>query len=113
MHGVADYLYAPLTFAAPQVAGFNDEDKAVTICRVVGAGLMASTVLTRAEWGVCKILPFKAHLALDVAVSLFALAAPWLFGFSNNTKARNTFVAMGAVGAVVTSLTQPEEMNEF
>ena len=110
MHGVADYLYAPLTFAAPKVAGFEDEDKAVTICQVVGAGLMASTLLTKAEWGVCKVLPFKAHLALDVAVSLFSLAAPWLFGFAKNAKARNTFIAMGTVGAIVTSLTEPKEM---
>ena len=110
MHGVADYLYAPLTFTAPQMAGFDDEEKATTICQVVGAGLMASTVLTRAEWGVYKVLPFKAHLAIDVVASSLALAAPWLFGFANNAKARNTFIAMGTVGAIVTALTKTEEM---
>lgn len=110
MHGVADYAYAPLMFAAPQIMGFEDEQKAQTVCRVVGVGVLGATMLTRAEWGVYKVLPFKAHLALDVAVSLFSLAAPWIFGFTNNTNARNTFIAMGAVGGVVTALSQPEEM---
>jgi len=112
MHGVADYGYAPLMFAAPEIAGFTDEKKAVMISRIIGGKVLASTLLTKAEWGVYKVIPFKVHLALDVAVSLFSLAAPWIFGFANNAKARNTFLAMGAVGAVVTSLTEPREMNE-
>lgn len=111
MHGVADYAYAPLMFAAPEISGFIDEDKAVTVSRIVGGGVLAATMLTKAEWGVYKLLPFKTHLALDVAVSLFSFAAPWIFGFSNNKRARNTYLAMGAIGAVVTSLTQPYEMG--
>lgn len=110
MHGVADYLYAPLTFTAPQLVGFEDEDNAVAACQALGAGVMATTMLTRAEWGLCKIIPFKVHLGLDVAVSLFTLAAPWIFGFSKNTKARNTFLVMATVGSVVTALSKPEEM---
>jgi hypothetical protein len=110
MHGIADYVYAPLTFSAPKIVGFEDEKNAEVLCQVIGAKVLASTMLTRAEWGVLKVVPFKAHLALDVVVSLFSFAAPWLFGFAKNTKARNTFLAMGAVGAVVTALTEPEEM---
>ncbi len=113
MHGVADYAYGPMVLAAPKIAGFEDEDKAVLISQIIGGGVIASTVLTKAEWGLVKVIPFKAHLALDVAVSLFSLVAPWLFGFANNAKARNTFLAMGTIGAVVTSLTQPEEMDEL
>lgn len=113
MHGVADYLYAPLVFAAPTLAGFEEEEQAATACHLIGGGVMASTTLTKAEWGLCRVLPFKAHLALDVAVSLFSLAAPWIFGFSGNAKARNTFIAMGTVGGIVTALTEPEEMFEL
>ena len=113
MHGVADYGYAPMMFAAPEISGFTGEEKAVKLSRIIGAGVLASTMLTKAEWGVYKVLPFKAHLALDVAVSVFTFAAPWLFGFSGNKKARNTFLAMAAIGTVVTSLTKPNEMNEI
>lgn len=113
MHGIADYAYASLMFTAPQIVKFEDEEKAKRVCQVVGAGVMVATMLTKAEWGLAKVIPFKTHLFLDVAVSLFSLAAPWIFGFANNAKARNTFLAMGTVGAVVTSLTKPEEMDEL
>lgn len=113
VHGIADYLYAPLTIAAPKLLDFEDEDKASMLCQVVGGGVLASTMMTKAEWGMVRLIPFKAHLALDVAVSLFTLAAPWLFGFSKNNRARNTFLAMGGVGAIVTGLTRPEEMEEI
>jgi hypothetical protein len=113
LHGIADYLYAPLTIAAPKLASFENEDKAGMLCQVLGGGVLASTLLTRAEWGMIRLIPFKAHLALDVAVSLFTLAAPWIFGFSKNTRARNTFLAMGGVGAVVTALTRQEEIGEL
>lgn len=113
MHGAADYVYGPMILAAPMVAGFKDEEKAALITQIIGGGVIASTIMTKAEWGLVKVIPFKAHLALDVAVSLFTLAAPWLFGFANNAKARNTFLAMGTIGTVVTALTQAEEMDEL
>jgi hypothetical protein len=113
MHGIADYAYAPLMFTAPQILKFEDEKQADRVCRAVGAGVLVATMLTKAEWGLAKVIPFKAHLALDAAVSVFTLAAPWLFGFENNAKARNTFLAMAAVGVVVTSLTKREEMNQL
>jgi hypothetical protein len=110
VHGIADYAYAPLVFAASKIVGFEENKQAVTLCKAIGAGVLASTISTKAEWGIVRLVPFKAHIALDVAVSLFSLAAPWIFGFAKNEKARNTFIAMGAVGAVVTSLTRVEEM---
>lgn len=58
-----------------------------------------------------RIMPYKAHLAADTAVGLFALAAPWLFGFSHNERARNAFLVMGAFGIAAGSLSQPEEMT--
>jgi hypothetical protein len=33
-------------------------------------------------------------------------AAPWAFGFARDRKARGFFLAMAAISAVVTSLTQ-------
>jgi hypothetical protein len=32
-----------------------------------------------AEWGVVKVLPYKAHLAIDAVTGVAALAAPWMF----------------------------------
>ena len=72
--------------------------------------MLLSTLFTRAEWGVVPVIPFKAHLAMDAAASALAVAAPWLFGFADDERARNTFVAVGLAGLVVGALTRPAEM---
>ena len=110
MHGIADYAYAPLVYAAPNLAGFTHIKAATQLCRIIGVSTLASTVMTRAEWGLVRVIPFKTHLLLDVGVSVLSLAAPFLFHFAGSKKARNTFLLMGAVGAIVTSLTQRKEL---
>jgi hypothetical protein len=114
LHGVADYLYVPTVAAAPDLFGFAHNQKAARICRVVSGGVLASTLLTRAEWGVLKLMPYKVHLLLDFAAGLGAMGMPWLAGFARDRRARNTFLAIGAisVGASLLSgvFSQPEEM---
>ncbi len=112
MHGVADYSYIPAITAAPELFGFKEEKTASTLCRVLGSNIFLTSILTRAEWGVVKVLPFKAHLGLDVAAGLFTASAPWLFGFSNNAKARTAFLAFGLTTLLAAGLTEPSELGE-
>lgn len=113
MHGlVTDYPYVAFVSTAPETIGFNEEKTAAALCRVMSVGILLSSLLTRAEWGLLPAISFKAHLALDVANGLFALGAPWLFGFSDNERARNTFLAMGAVGIFAGTMSQPKEMED-
>ncbi|WP_181307098.1 hypothetical protein [Rufibacter sp. XAAS-G3-1] len=111
MHGVADVAYIPAVASAPETVGFTEEETATTLCRAIAGGTLVSALVTKAEWGAVQVMPYKAHLAIDFATSVFALAAPWMFGFSQNMKARNTFLAMGLVGLVVGALSRPEEMS--
>jgi hypothetical protein len=105
-HGAIDYAYAALVPFLPQLVGFDDEEKADILCKVLGGGAFTYTGLTKAEWGLIKVLPFKAHLVVDTSVSILAIAAPWLLGFANNKRARNTVIAIGAVGLVASLLTK-------
>lgn len=109
-HGFADYAYAPTAAASPELFGFSDQKTASTLARVIGGGVLLSTLLTRAEWGVVKVMPFKAHLALDVVAGALTMTAPWLFGFANHKKARNAFLALGGTSLVAGLITQPEEL---
>ncbi|RNI22008.1 hypothetical protein [Rufibacter latericius] len=111
MHGIAEVAYIPAVAAAPESVGFTEEETATTLCRAIAGGTLVSALVTKAEWGAVQVMPYKAHLAIDFATSIFSLAAPWMFGFSQNTKARNTFVTMGLVGLVVGTLSRPEEMD--
>ena len=111
MHGLAEAGYIPAVASAPESVGFTEQETATTLCRAIGGMALVSALVTKAEWGVVQAVPYKVHLGIDAATSLFALAAPWLFGFSRHEKARNTFLAMGMTGLVVGALSRPEEMD--
>jgi hypothetical protein len=109
-HGIADYTYVPSVLSAPNLARFTDDTTPARLSRAFGATSLVNTLFTRAEWGLVKVMPFKAHLAVDAVSGVAALAAPWLFGFAKDRRARNAFLAMGLTTLVVTLLSRPEEM---
>jgi hypothetical protein len=111
-HGFADYSYVPLVAAAPALAGFTHEKTAATLCYVLSGSVLASSLFTRAEWGLVRVIPFKAHLAFDALGAVTTLAAPWLFGFAKNRKARNAFLVIGTINLLAGLLTKPEEMPQ-
>jgi len=111
-HGVMDYGYAAMVSGSPEMIGFRDEETATALCRLVGSGVLLSSLMTRYELGLVRVIPFKAHLAADVAVGLATLGAPFLFGFSHNKKARNFFVGLGAFSVLAGLLTESEEMDK-
>jgi hypothetical protein len=112
LHGAIDYAYAALVPFIPEIAGFSEEEKANLLCKVLGGGALAYTALTKAEWGLIKVLPFKTHLIVDASVSLLAIGAPWLLGFSGNKKARNAVMAIGAAGLLASLLTENKNMKK-
>ena len=111
-HGFTDYSYVPLVSSAPHLVGFTENKTAATLCYVLSSTILASSLVTRAEWGVFKVMPYRAHLVLDTVGGLAALTAPWLFGFAKDRKARNTFLAAGLFGLMAGLLSKPEEMPQ-
>jgi hypothetical protein len=109
-HAFTDYSYVPLVASAPDLVGFKDEKAATTLCHVLSSTVLLSSLFTRAEWGPIRVMPYKAHLAIDTLGGLTALTAPWVFGFADNKKARTTFLVMGVFGLMAGLLSKPEEM---
>jgi hypothetical protein len=109
-HGAIDYAFGAIVAALPELAGFKEEKSAATLCRVLAGGALAYSLLTKAEWGAVKVIPFKTHLLIDFTTGLLTLGAPWILGFANNTKARNAVLAVGAMSLMASSLTEQEEM---
>ncbi|TVT40249.1 hypothetical protein FNT36_12240 [Hymenobacter setariae] len=112
-HGFTDYSYIPLVSSAPHLVGFSENKTATTLCYVLSSSILASSLVTRAEWGIFKVMPYKAHLVFDTLGGLTALTAPWLFGFAKDRKARNTFIAAGIFGLMAGLLSKPEEMPKY
>lgn len=77
---------------------------------MTGTVALLSGLTTKHEGGSLKIVPFK-YVFESVAGSAAALAAPWLFGFADNAKARNAVVGLSLLEAAVVALTRPD--NEY
>jgi len=65
---------------------------------------------SRAERGFLRVMPYKAQPTLNPLGGITALSAPWLLGFSQNARARNTFLVMGTFGLIAGLLSEPQEM---
>lgn len=111
-HILADYLLGPLIALAPFLVNFRQDGTPSLLCYIIGAGILGATLATRAELGLVRLVPFRVHLLGDLVGGLFFLVAPWLFGFADDHLARNTFLAVGALILVATSLTRSVDMPD-
>ncbi|HEX8834336.1 MAG TPA: hypothetical protein VF719_09045 [Abditibacteriaceae bacterium] len=108
VHAVLDYGYAIKALAAPWLFGFADEPAAKVASEVAGAVTLVSTLATRHEGGVVKMLPFNTHLKMDAIHAVVTAASPWVFGFAHNTRARNVFLGLALLEVVVVALSEPD-----
>ena len=108
-HGVLDYLSGLLLFVAPNLLGFADMGGAVAwVPRIVGFMILLQAIMTDYELGVMKIIPISMHLMTDYVVGVFMVAAPFLFGFYNDSRtATILMLMMGVIGLAVAFMTQP------
>lgn len=109
-HGVLDYLYAAAFALSPHLFGFTEVASARWAAYGFGAVVLISSLLTRYELGLAKVLPFRLHLTLDLVGGVLSIAAPWALVFATEAAARNLFVEMGIISLVVMLLTRWEEM---
>jgi hypothetical protein len=80
LHGVTDYSVGALLMSVlPKLVGVEGTRSARQI-RTSGALHAAYSTVTDYPLGVAKLLPFKAHLALDAAGALAIAATPFLTG---------------------------------
>ena len=112
IHGLIDYAYGITLPVLPQMIGFKNDKVAKVLFRGIGGVVLGYSAVTKAKWGLFRLLPFKAHLAIDLGINCAAIAAPWLLGFSRDKKARNTVIIAGCLGLAATLLTDPNPQHE-
>jgi hypothetical protein len=100
-HVFADYSYVPLVLLAPALAGFEKDKASARICRSFAFAALGVSLLTDAPWGALKVVPYKTHAAIDLGTGLLSLALITVKPISKNKQAKNTMLAMSAVGIVV------------
>lgn len=97
LHAVMDYLWGIAVFFAPELFGFKENEAASLYCKVRGGGTVITSLMTRYELGVIKLIPFNMHLLLDFVSAVFSFFAPKLLGFDKNKEGRQATLAFSAL----------------
>ncbi len=107
IHAWLDYPVALALILLPFLLGVGVSNPlALTISPIVGVAALLLTVFTDHHLGLVRILPYKLHLGVDLAVGLLFLILPSLFGFSSLDAAY--YWLNGAAVVAVISLSKPE-----
>jgi hypothetical protein len=101
VHGVLDYVVGVLLILAPKLLGFEDSGPASQIPTTLGVLTILYSLVTRYELSLLKLLPFRAHLAIDAASGLLLAASPWLFGFADQIWVPHLVLGLLEIGAVM------------
>lgn len=108
-HAPLDYIVGAGLVAAPWILQFSEHTAATVIPIVLGAGLIAYSLVTNYELGVWKVAPMAVHNLIDIVAGGMLAASPWLFGFADESA--NVWVPHLVVGlaAVFLGLTTKQQ----
>ena len=83
LHAYLDYPVALGLMVMPFLLGLGESHPlAFTLSLVTGVAALILTLLTDHHLGVVRVLPYSLHLAVDGAVGVVFLIAPFALGFA-------------------------------
>ncbi len=105
VHGVIEYIAGAVLIAAPFLLSF-DADAATAASIVAGVLILIIAASTAMSTGLIKSIPVQAHVVLDYILAVLLIAAPFLFGFSDDGTATAFFIALGVLHLLLTVATR-------
>ena len=103
-HAIADYAVGATLIAVAIAVGGSG--KAVGAGVVIGAVVLAVSLLTSYPLGLVKVLPFKVHSAGDYLAAVLLVGAPFALGFNHSDRGLTVFyIAAGAAVLAVSLIT--------
>lgn len=112
-HGVLDYLVGGTLLAAPTLLGLNTVPASAAAARLAGAYNLSYSLLTDYELSPLRVLPMRAHLALDAVGGVALAASPWLAGYAKaGPRYWLPHVLVGLNELAVVALSQPRPSYE-
>ncbi len=110
LHAYLDYRVALGLIIMPFILGIGSINPvALYLSVTTGAAAFILTLLTDHQFGLIRVLPYKLHLAVDGAVGLVFVAAPFVFGFTGIEAAY--YWVLGATVLLVVGLHKPDDAN--
>jgi hypothetical protein len=114
LHGVTDYTMGTLLMTALPRAADIEGTRSGRQIRTAGAIHAGYSTITNYPLGVLKLLPYKAHLAIDALGALALAATPFVTGqFAKGRKHWVPHVALGAFELMSLAMTDPRGKGDF
>lgn len=109
IHGYLDYILGATLIVLPLILEIPS-GAASTVLVVLGVWVIVYSLITDYELGLLKILSMKTHLVIDLVGGALLIAAPWLFGFADETFW--PFVILGVLEIGASLMTKKEPSYE-
>jgi hypothetical protein len=104
IHGAIEYAAGALFLLAPFAFDFDGGSTAVSI--IVGVLVIFIAAITNGPTSIVNSLPVSVHVVLDYALAAVLIAAPFLFGFSDETNPTVFFIVIGVAHLLITIATR-------
>ncbi|MEJ7611453.1 MAG: hypothetical protein WKF88_09790 [Ferruginibacter sp.] len=98
-HGILDYLFSVFILLTPTL--FHLGGRICTVIYVLGAVHLLLTILTDFEVGLVKMIPFRIHGLIEMAVSLALLVIAFVFYQYDNEFGFYYFLSLAGVVLIV------------
>ena len=102
LHAIADYAVGGLLVVVALAVG--GDGLAVGTGVVVGAVVLAVSMLTRYPLGVVKVLPFTVHSAGDYLAAALLIISPFALGYSDTDGGLTAFYVAAGIAVLAVSL---------
>ena len=102
LHAVADYAVGGLLIIVAIAVG--GDGLAVATGVVVGAVVLAVSMLTRYPLGVVKVLPFTVHSADDYLAAALLIISPFALGYTDSDGGLAAFYVAAGIAVLAVSL---------
>jgi hypothetical protein len=111
VHGLIEYAAGVVLIFAPFLLAF-DSNAAFALGIIAGVVVIAVAASTEGPTSLIDSIPISAHLLLDFALAAVMIAAPFLFGFSDETAPTAFFLVLGVAHLLVTIGTRFKPVHE-
>lgn len=101
-HAIADYAVGAALIVVALVVGGTGAAVATGV--VVGAVVLAVSMLTRYPLGIAKVLPFTVHSAGDYLAAALLVIAPFALGFTDTDGGLAAFYVVAGIAVLAVSL---------
>ena len=111
VHGLIEYAAGALLIASSFLFGFEDA-AATAVSIVIGVVAIIMAASTEGPSSLVNSIPVAVHVLLDYALAAVLIAAPFLFGFSDETAPTALFIVLGVAHLLITIGTRFREPKQ-